>query len=93
MPPKFYNKDGSLTRYSFSCGYVETKGDLRLHMEHHVYHVRGFKKGKREGDTEEHLYHIMGSFDHVKEARKFMSHPFTHKPSRNGSVSMRKENV
>lgn len=91
--PKFYNKDGSLTRYSFACGYVEQKNGLRLHMEHGVYHVRGFRKGKMEGDTEEHEYHIMGSFAHSKEARKFMSHPFTHKPSRDGSVSIKKREV
>ena len=61
--PKFYNKDGSLTRYSFACGYVERKDDLTLHMEHGVYHVRGFRNNK----------HIMGSFRLVKLARKFMS--------------------
>jgi hypothetical protein len=26
MNPKFYNKDGSLTRYSLACGYIEKRG-------------------------------------------------------------------
>lgn len=84
----FYTKRGLLKRYAFACGYVEKKNGLSLHREHGTLHVRGFMKGKKEGDTEEKEYHIMGSFSHVKEARQFMSHPFTHKPSRDGSVSI-----
>jgi hypothetical protein len=85
---RYYTKRGLLTRYSFACGYVEKKGGLSLYMEHGVYHVRGFRQGKKEGDIEEREYHIMGSFAHSKEARKFMSHPFIHTPSRDGSVSI-----
>lgn len=86
--PKFYTKRGLLTRYSFICGYVETKNGLSLHMRHSVYHVQGFRDGKKEGDVEARNYHIMGSFAHVTEARKFMSHPFEHKPSRDGWCSI-----
>lgn len=77
---KFYTKRGLLTRCGFRCGYTETYRGLRMHMEHNVYHVRGF------------LYlngmerHVMGNFAHLKEARKFVVHPFTHLPSRDGSV-------
>lgn len=63
----FYNKDGTLTRYAFSCGYVEThtpKGEdrttLTLEMEHGVFHVKGFKGTQR----------VWESFDRVSEARK-----------------------
>ena len=42
--PKFYNADGSLTRYGFACGYIEStrKGNSHLTMwlEHNCYHVR-----------------------------------------------------
>jgi hypothetical protein len=86
MDPTFYTKRGLLTRYSFACGYVEKKGGLSLHMEHDVYHVRGFLTKTQDGKETE--YHIMGSFSHVKEARKFMAYPFTHVPSRNGSVNI-----
>lgn len=105
--PIFYTKRGLNTKYAFRCGATESKNGLTIHMEHGVYHVRGFRVGKMVDDTEEHelnepgslyksktcTYHIMGSFSHVKEARKFMSHPFTHKPSRDGSISVRKVEV
>ena len=81
MSSKFYTKRGLLTRYSFACGYVEKKDGLTLHMEHGVYHVRGFRDNCR----------IMSSFAHVHEARKFMNHPFTHKPSDNGWMSITKQ--
>ena len=42
--PKFYNKDGSLTRYSFKCGYVqreEHEGEYKeMYMEYNHYHVK-----------------------------------------------------
>ena len=42
--PKFYNADGSLTRYGLACGYIErvVKGNnsLELWLEHNCYHVR-----------------------------------------------------
>ena len=50
-------------------------------MEHGVYHVRGFRVGKTVDDNIELEYHIVGSFQHVKEARKFMTNPFAHKVS------------
>lgn len=74
--PKFYTKAGKLTRYAFSCGYVESKGELKLDMRHGTYHVAGFIEGK----------HVQGSFDTVTEARRFMSHPMSHEPSRTGWV-------
>jgi len=58
--PEFKNKDGSLTRYALSCGYVEKNKDLTLGMEHGFYYVRGFRSQK----------HIMESFDSIKKARK-----------------------
>lgn len=98
--PKVWNKRGQLKRYALSCGYVEEKKGLRLYMEHGVYQVRGFRVGKPEGRTDgnrdivpvlmgdrvEAEYHISGSFAHLKEARKFMSSPFTHSPTRSGEV-------
>lgn len=43
MDPKilFYRKDGSLTRYAFSCGYVQKYGDgiVQLWKEHFCYHI------------------------------------------------------
>jgi hypothetical protein len=57
----FYNADGSLTRYSFLCGYVEVRKDMTLGMEHGVYHVKGFHMDKR----------IWESFDSLTEARAY----------------------
>ena len=43
--PKFYNKDGTLTAYSFACGYVETfeigENRIRLYKDSYVYSVQG----------------------------------------------------
>ena len=39
MDPLFYLKDGSLTRYALSCGYVEKKGFAQLYRELECYHV------------------------------------------------------
>ena len=99
--PGFYTKRGLLTRYGFSCGYVEERKGLSLSMEHGVYHVKGFRHGKPQGVTfngnrdispimtkPEGEYHITGSFAHVKEARKFMANPFSHIPSSDGSVTL-----
>jgi hypothetical protein len=103
MDPKFYTKRGLLKKYAFRCGYVEEKKGLRLYMEHGVYQVRGFRHGKPEGRCDgnrdivpnadlnkrvEGEYHITGSFAHVKEARKFLSNPFRHSPSRDGSCML-----
>jgi len=46
MDPKFYNKDGSLTRYALSCGYVQQKGNAELYREHSCYHVVARIDGK-----------------------------------------------
>lgn len=101
--PKLYNKSGLLTRYAFSCGYVEEKKGLRLYMEHGVYQVRGFRVGKPlypcDGNRDivpntdldkrvEGEYHITGSFARVTEARKFIGKPFQHSPSRDGSCML-----
>ena len=40
----FYNKDGSLTHYALSCGYIESatvgENHLTMWLEHNCYHVR-----------------------------------------------------
>jgi hypothetical protein len=65
----FYNSDGSLTQYAFSCGYIERKeGQIQgqsysysLGKEHTVYHVKGFgTRGK----------HVWESFDTLTAARR-----------------------
>lgn len=42
--PKFYNKNGDLTRYGFACGYImreESKTIWKeIYKEHTVFHVR-----------------------------------------------------
>lgn len=64
--PRFFNKDGTLTQYSFNCGYVEYYGDwlhnngVRLYADG-CYHVRGIKNDER----------IWEVFEYVKDARKF----------------------
>ena len=54
--PKFRNKDGSLTAYSFACGYIEERNDCQLYKDG-CWHVKG--RGKWE------------CFDTLTEARKF----------------------
>lgn len=50
--PKFYNFDGSLTKYALACGYCEKegKGENRktLYQEHCTYHVTSTINGKIE---------------------------------------------
>ena len=67
----FYNKDGTLTRYALSCGYVERNDFRNLSMEHGVFHVKGVdNNGKR----------VWKSFDKVKHARAFLcSGPATYR--------------
>lgn len=36
-----------LSAYALACGYVETLDGLSLYREHHVYHVRGFRRNVR----------------------------------------------
>lgn len=42
--PRFYNADGSLTRYGLACGYIESTREgnshLTIWLEHNCYHVR-----------------------------------------------------
>lgn len=63
--PKFKNKNGTLTRYSFMCGYLEVyvKGEDRvvISKEPNDYHVKGFH-------NEKHIWEI---FEKVKDARRF----------------------
>lgn len=53
--PKFYNKDGSLTVYSFACGYVQRENGWDLHKDG-CWHVQGHGEWY--------------SFDTLTEARK-----------------------
>ncbi len=66
--PKFRNKDGSLTAYSFACGYIETEdfGKINLQLWHEgaCYHVRA-----HDHDEKGRLF--WESFDTLGEARKF----------------------
>ena len=62
QPCVFYTKAGKLTRYAFSCGYVEKKGELTLEMENGTYHVKGWINDK----------HVWVSFDKITPARKFL---------------------
>jgi hypothetical protein len=59
----FFNKDKSLTRYAFSCGYVEEKRSKNLSMEHNTFHVKGWNE---QGE------HVWKSFDSLKDARRFL---------------------
>lgn len=59
----FYNADKSLTRYAFSCGYVEWKGSKNLSMEHGVFHVKGTNA---QGEQ------VWESFNQLTEARRFL---------------------
>lgn len=47
MKPKFRNKNGELSLYSFCCGYVqrEEKNNMRkeLFLEHSVFHVKVYE--------------------------------------------------
>jgi len=64
MKDKFKNKDGSLTRYSFACGYMEQVecGDKRLQLyQDCLYHVRAVVYGDPQWET----------FETLTEARAF----------------------
>lgn len=64
MDPKFYNKNGSLTRYALSCGYVEKKGDVQLYREHNCYHIVMLGSN---GEV------VRKATDSLKEARQHLS--------------------
>ena len=64
---KFHNANGTLTMYSFGCGYVERYGNQEfpravINREPNGWHVKGFDV--------EHV-HFWEIFDTIKEARKF----------------------
>ena len=64
---KFHNANGTLTMYSFACGYVERYGKeefprARISREPNGWHVKGFNFNGG------HFWEI---FDHIKEARSF----------------------
>jgi len=65
--PKFYNKNGDLTGYSFACGYVQRKkckGYYKeIYMEHNHFHIKSGKIGEK--------WDIWETFDNLTEARKF----------------------
>jgi len=87
MEPRFYTKSGLLTRYAFSCGYVEEKAGLFLDRRHGTYHVVGWLES-----PDSQPIRVWGSFDTVTEARRFMRNPLNHKPSRSGSVTISEKN-
>ena len=60
----FYTRAGKLTRYAFACGYVEQKGQLNLHQQHGVYHLRGWTPAGLR---------VMESRQTLKEARSLLS--------------------
>jgi hypothetical protein len=64
MTNKFNNKDGSLTKYAFLCGYIEKKSNdtNRVSLELDcIYHVKGMINGVR----------LWECFDTLTQARKF----------------------
>lgn len=66
MKNKFHNQDGTITTYSFVCGYVEEYGNdiprATISLEPNGYHIKGFdKNGKHFWEIEEK----------VKDARKY----------------------
>ena len=65
--PKFKNKDGTCTAYSFLCGYVELYGNTdfpraTISREPDGYHVKGFTADQG---------HFWESFELVKDARRY----------------------
>lgn len=68
MKDKFHNQDGTITAYSFLCGYVEKYGNdipyarATISRESNGYHIKGFDK---DGN---HFWEIE---ENVKDARAF----------------------
>jgi hypothetical protein len=62
MKDKFFNKNGTITSYSFACGYVENYGNCRISREANGYHVQGANQ------TNSLFWEI---FEKVKDARAF----------------------
>jgi len=63
---KFHNSNGTLTMYSFGCGYVERYGNdiprATISREPNGWHVKGFN------NDGEHFWEIE---DKIKDARAF----------------------
>ncbi len=63
LDPQFYNKDGSITAYSFLCGYCMRKETAtqwaEIYMEHRTYHVR---RGPIE-DGQHKKFEVWENFD------------------------------
>lgn len=51
MKTEFYNKNGDLTKYGFSCGYIQRKESetkyKEIYREHTVFHIKGGTIGAR----------------------------------------------
>jgi hypothetical protein len=66
MKDKFHNQDGTITAYSFLCGYVEKYGNdiprATISREPNGYHIKGFDKDNN------HFWEIE---EKVKDARAF----------------------
>lgn len=66
MKTRFKNKDGTLSQYSFACGYVERYGNdiprATLTHERNGYHVKGFDVDGK---------HFWKIFEQAREARAF----------------------
>jgi hypothetical protein len=66
MKDKFHNQDGTITVYSFLCGYVEKYGNdiprATISREPNGYHIKGFDKDNN------HFWEIE---EKVKDARAF----------------------
>ena len=69
MEPKFYNKDGQLSRYGLACGYVqrtEKEGSYKeMYMEHSHFHVKSGKISEKFS-----VWEVFCN-DELTKARKF----------------------
>lgn len=63
---KFHNKDGSLTAYSFACGYIECKEKDTLHLD--LWHEGACYHVKASTDKARLFWH---SFEKLGEARRY----------------------
>lgn len=75
MSVKFYTKAGLLTRYGFSCGYVEKCEpkpgvNLEMWMEHNTFHVRAHNHNSPGG----RIFWDVFDGDELTKARKRYSH-------------------
>lgn len=52
---KLYNKNGSLSLYGFSCGYIESifnnSQRVELYLEHRMFHLRYFDRNKQTNNV------------------------------------------